>query len=105
MSQLTPATTGRATVPTVAATIRHLVGVALVATAAWGIVIAGLIIWPPSSSLRHADAIVVLSGDHGERLSRARLLLGRGVASTLVLDGEPDSPESTRLCAGVSPST
>ena len=55
--------------------------------------------WPRKSHPPQADAVVVLSGDHGERLSVALRLLREGVTATLVLDGTPDSPEVLRLCA------
>jgi len=42
----------------------------------------------------------VLSGDHGERLEAALNLIRRGVAPTLVLDGEPDSAQARDLCQG-----
>ena len=51
----------------------------------------------------HADAVVVLSGDPGERLARAMELLDQGVTSTLVLDGAPDSARSIQLCGGGQP--
>jgi uncharacterized SAM-binding protein YcdF (DUF218 family) len=82
------------------ATARHLVAVLLAASAAWGLMIGGLLIWPSTRTLSHADAVVVLAGDHGERLPRARALLRRGVANTLVLDGAPDSDQAMQLCAG-----
>jgi len=48
----------------------------------------------------HADAVVVLSGDHGERLSIAGPLLDSKVAPTLVFDGTSDGGAQDRLCAG-----
>jgi uncharacterized SAM-binding protein YcdF (DUF218 family) len=42
--------------------------------------------------------VVVLSGDHGERLRIALRLIREGVTATLVLDGTPDSPEALELC-------
>jgi hypothetical protein len=45
----------------------------------------------------HADAIVMLSGDRGERLPTALRLLHDGFASTLVIDGVPDLPEAKAL--------
>jgi uncharacterized SAM-binding protein YcdF (DUF218 family) len=55
-------------------------------------------IWPLTDRPGRADAVVVLSGDHGERMAEARRLLAEGVAPTLVHAGEPDSPEVVRLC-------
>ena len=45
-----------------------------------------------------ADAVIVLSGDHGERLAKAMELLDQGVTSTLVLAGTPDSQRTIELC-------
>jgi uncharacterized SAM-binding protein YcdF (DUF218 family) len=45
------------------------------------------------------DAVVVLSGDHGDRLRRAMELMDRRVAPTLVLNGTPDSRQVLDLCA------
>lgn len=87
----------------VLAAVRHLLAVAVAAAAGLGILIGSLLIWPPKSALRHADAIVVLSGDHGERLPLALRLLRRGVAAALVLDGQADSKQALQLCAGGQP--
>jgi uncharacterized SAM-binding protein YcdF (DUF218 family) len=54
--------------------------------------------WPHRDHPQHADAIVVLSGDYGERLALAKRLLAAGVAPTLVLAGQPDLPEDVQLC-------
>lgn len=59
---------------------------------------AWLFVWPASDHVARADAVVVLSGDHGERLPRALALLGDGVTSTLVQVGEPDSTQARDLC-------
>ena len=58
---------------------------------------------PATGQPARADAVVVLSGDHGERMARAMELLDAGVASTLVVDGVPDSPAAIGLCAGPQP--
>lgn len=58
---------------------------------------------PDTGAPARADAVVVLSGDRGERLARAMELLEQGVAPTLVLDGEPDSPRALELCRGGQP--
>ncbi|HTJ77078.1 MAG TPA: ElyC/SanA/YdcF family protein [Acidimicrobiales bacterium] len=76
---------------------RILVAVALVATLVAG-VNARLFVFPPSDTPAWADAVVMLSGDHGERLPRALALMRAGVARTLVHDGEPDSAEAKELC-------
>ena len=62
-----------------------------------------LLVWPPSGSPRRADAVIVLSGDHGERLARAVGLMDSGVAPTLVLAGEPDFQQVRDLCLGGQP--
>jgi uncharacterized SAM-binding protein YcdF (DUF218 family) len=62
------------------------------------LVTARVFVWPPSDDVARADAVVVLSGDHGERLPRALELLRSGVTSTLVQVGEPDSPTARDLC-------
>ncbi len=62
-----------------------------------------LFVWPPSSSPESADAVVLLSGDHGERLPRALELLRSGVSRTFVHAGERDTPEARELCEGNQP--
>lgn len=64
---------------------------------------ARLFVWPPTGSPGRVDAVIVLAGDHGERLDRALTLIRQGVSSTLVLDGEPDSVHVLELCAGGQP--
>ncbi|HVM15670.1 MAG TPA: YdcF family protein [Egibacteraceae bacterium] len=55
-------------------------------------------VWPPTEVPPQADAIVVLSGDHGERLPVAMRLLERGVAPTLVFVGTLDRAEEEVMC-------
>ncbi|MDQ3980553.1 MAG: YdcF family protein [Actinomycetota bacterium] len=62
-----------------------------------------LFVWPSVSHPSSADAVVVLSGDHGERLPRGLELMRAGIAPTLVLDGTPDSPEVERHCSEPRP--
>ncbi|MGI8901477.1 MAG: YdcF family protein [Nocardioides sp.] len=62
--------------------------------------LAAMIQWPATDDPRKADAVVVLSGDHGERLGRAKELVAAGVAPTLVLAGAPDRAENLDMCAG-----
>ena len=50
-----------------------------------------------------ADAVVVLSGDHGERLPLALALIDGGVTSTLVFAGTLDSAQGIELCKGGQP--
>lgn len=57
-------------------------------------------LWPRMDSPRRADAVVLLSGDHGERLPVALRLLEAGVAPTLVFDGTLDRALEQEWCAG-----
>lgn len=50
-----------------------------------------------------ADAVLVLSGDYGDRLTRGLDLIRRDVARTLVLAGNPDSLEAEQLCQKAVP--
>lgn len=59
-----------------------------------------LFVWPPSSTPKSADAVVMLSGDHGERLPVAVDLLRSGVSRILVHAGATDTPEARELCQG-----
>jgi uncharacterized SAM-binding protein YcdF (DUF218 family) len=64
---------------------------------------ARLFLWPASHAPAHADAVVVLSGDHGDRLRLALRLLDKGVTRTLVMVGERDSDQARQLCAQGDP--
>lgn len=55
-------------------------------------------VWPPNHDPDRADAIVIVSGDHGERFPRAARLLERGVANTLVFVGTIDRGDDELLC-------
>lgn len=66
----------------------------------FGVLTAVLFVYPSSPTVRHADAVVVPSGDHGERLAEAMKLIESGVTRTLVFAGLPDS--GRQLCAGAS---
>ncbi len=61
------------------------------------------ILWPATDAPERADAVIVLSGDHGERLRLALNLIERGVTSTLVFDGSLDSVRAVELCRGGQP--
>lgn len=78
----------------------HLVVVAAAMAAVAGLALGGAVLFPRTDAPGRADAVVVLSGDHGERLARAKELLAGGVAPTLVLVGTPDSTENLDMCAG-----
>lgn len=54
--------------------------------------------WPHIDPPAPADAVFVLSGDHGERLPIAMSLLDGGLVSTLVFVGTPDRLEEDQLC-------
>lgn len=59
-------------------------------------------LWPVTSEPATADAVFVLSGDHGERLPIAMRLIDRGVVPTLVFVGTPDRAIEDQLCAGLA---
>jgi uncharacterized SAM-binding protein YcdF (DUF218 family) len=63
-------------------------------------VTARLFIWPSTTDVDRADAVVVLDGGSGERLERARALMARGVAPTLAIStgSELDPDEADDLC-------
>ena len=76
-------------------------GLAVAATATAGLAASLLsFVRPATGEPTRADAVVVLSGDHGERLARAMELIDAGVTSTLVFDGALDSPRAVELCRG-----
>lgn len=57
-----------------------------------------LFIRPPSDEPERVDAVVVLSGDHGERLAKALQLIDKGVAPTFVHVGIPDLAPTVTMC-------
>jgi uncharacterized SAM-binding protein YcdF (DUF218 family) len=69
--------------------------------AGWLFVVGRFVLWPDEQAPRHADAVVVLAGDH-LRLGKALELMTRGVAPTLVIsDGRaPGWYRANRLCDG-----
>jgi len=56
------------------------------------------LVWPAGDEPTRADAVIILSGDHGERLAQALPLIDKGIAPTLVFDGTPDRAEEDVLC-------
>lgn len=56
--------------------------------------------WPQTEEVEQADAIFILSGDHGERLPKALRLMDGGVAPTLVFVGTIDRLLEEELCKG-----
>jgi uncharacterized SAM-binding protein YcdF (DUF218 family) len=55
-------------------------------------------VWPGNDVPSRADAVIVLSGDHGERRPAAFRAVDRGVAPTLVFNGTPDFGDEDQLC-------
>jgi len=80
---------------------RFLLVAAVALVAAWAGVAARFVLWPEQDRVDHADALVVLAGDH-LRLGKALELMTRRVAPTLVIsDGlAPGWREGNRLCRG-----
>ena len=65
-----------------------------------------LFVWPsPAGVPKHADAVFVVAGGGGDRLSRALSLMNRGVAPVLVLPGgsaggsRPSWPAANEQCS------
>jgi uncharacterized SAM-binding protein YcdF (DUF218 family) len=75
--------------------------VVVLVVVAWAAVVARFVLWPVQDEPRHADAVVVLAGDH-LRLGKALELMTRRVAPTLVIsDGlAPGWRQANRLCRG-----
>ena len=69
-----------------------VVGAGVAVLALVVVIVANLVlfVWPSTSTLRHADAVVVLAGGNGERLDRGLQLVRAGVAPTLVVSTGPD---------------
>lgn len=57
-------------------------------------------LWPHTDEVERADAVFILSGDHGERLPKALDLMERRVAPTLVFIGTIDRLLEEQLCRG-----
>lgn len=57
-------------------------------------------VWPQTDRPRRADAVFILSGDHGERLPQALRLMEAKVAPTMVFVGTPDRTLEHELCQG-----
>jgi uncharacterized SAM-binding protein YcdF (DUF218 family) len=57
-----------------------------------------LFVSPAGDRPEAADAVVVLSGDFGDRLGKALELMEARMAATLVIDGEPDYALMADLC-------
>jgi uncharacterized SAM-binding protein YcdF (DUF218 family) len=82
---------------------RRLVSAALALLAAWVVACLVLFVWSPwaQSAPAHADAVVVLSGEHS-RLPPALALIRRGVAPVLAISSVRETPRwlaARRLCA------
>jgi uncharacterized SAM-binding protein YcdF (DUF218 family) len=61
---------------------------------------ARLFVFPPTDRVGEVDAVVVLSGDYGDRIAGALALMRRGAAPVLVHAGAPDGRIVKDLCAG-----
>jgi len=59
---------------------------------------ARLFFWPASDRPDRVDAVVMLSGDLGDRLEMAKALMADGIAPTLVHAGQPDTAEAFAVC-------
>ncbi len=81
---------------------RVLLGVAALGSAVFLASLAPFL-WPNVDRAGRADAVIVLSGDHGERLTEGLRLMELGVAPTLVLNGTPDLDQVNELCKGGQP--
>jgi uncharacterized SAM-binding protein YcdF (DUF218 family) len=79
--------------------VRRLLLVLAVVLAAWVAVAVRFVLWPAQDAAGHADAVVVLAGDH-LRLGKALELMTRRVAPTLVIsDGlAPGWQRANELC-------
>lgn len=86
---------------------RPLVSAGLVGLVMTGALMVRLFVLPPTPSIEAPDAIVVLSGGHGERLRTALELSAQHPAATLVISngGRPGWPAANLLCAGTVPAT
>jgi uncharacterized SAM-binding protein YcdF (DUF218 family) len=56
------------------------------------------LVWPDTDEPSPADAVVILSGDHGERLPIAMSLVEKGLVRTVVFVGTIDRAEEDVLC-------
>lgn len=82
---------------------RRLLGLGLVVVVLgglWGIAAGGLV-HPATETAQPADALVVLAGGRGERLSKALVLVHQQVAPVLVISNgrDPRWPAANQLCA------
>jgi uncharacterized SAM-binding protein YcdF (DUF218 family) len=75
--------------------IPAVIGLAAIAV---GIVSWRLIVDPRTDTVTIVDAVVVLSGDHGERLPVARRIIADGLTDVLVYAGTSDGPRTEELC-------
>ena len=62
---------------------------------------ARLFVWPTTDMVDRADAVVVFDGGRGERLHKARALMARNTAPTLVISAgrELDHDDADGLCS------
>lgn len=80
------------------ATVSAVISIALIAATA------RLFLWPKTDSPARADAVVVLAGGQGERLTKALELVRAGTAPTLVIANgdDPKWLEANHLCSSAA---
>jgi uncharacterized SAM-binding protein YcdF (DUF218 family) len=81
--------------------IRRLFTIALLVVVVGGAVAVGrLFLWPPTSTPKGADAVVLFVGGKGERLDTALALMRQGVAKNLVIPNGLVAtwPQANALC-------
>ena len=61
---------------------------------------ARLFVFPPTDRVSQVDAVVVLSGDYGDRITGALDLMARRASPVLVHAGQPDGRIVRDLCGG-----
>ncbi|CAN5163549.1 hypothetical protein BH20ACT9_BH20ACT9_03880 [soil metagenome] len=82
-----------------------VVGCCVAAAIAFGALSLRFFVWPGTEPVRTADAVVVLWGGSGERLSAGLDLVRRGVAPVLAISGGEriDSSRANALCRAPQP--
>ena len=70
---------------------------------AWLVATSLLFVWPGEDSPAHANAVVVLSGAHSERLDKGLVLMRRGVAPVLMISN--GRQHELRIDGSKSPAT
>jgi len=78
--------------------IRRTVPVLAVVGGLFAVATLRLFVWP-ASNVKTADAVVILSGDSGDRMAGALGLMRSRIAPVLIHAGTPDSPFVDSLCS------